>query len=49
LTDQLKTDKFIPGGSAGAKQFEKQLDILIEERLSLKDSEMSLMKNIKNT
>ena len=49
LADQLKHDKALPSGAKGAAEFEKQLDGLIEEHFSLRDTEMNLMKQIKTT
>ena len=43
MIGQLKSDKIIIGKAA---HFEKQLDSLIEEQVSLKEQEMNLMKKV---
>lgn len=43
MIGQLKSDKIIIGKAA---HFEKQLDSLIEEQVSLKEQEMTLMKRV---
>ena len=43
MIGQLKSDKIIIGKAA---HFEKKLDSLIEEQVSLKEQEMNLMKKV---
>ena len=43
MIGQLKSDKIIIGKAA---HFEKQLDSLIEEQVSLKEQETTLMKRV---